>query len=45
MARRTAGAVSRRVTADVVLGLRSIALCNAAAPVMYCPNAASIASA
>ena len=31
-------------TADVVLGLRSSALCNADAPAMYCPNAASIAS-
>ena len=44
MARRMAGAVSRRVAADVALGLRSSALCNAAAPVMYGPNAASMAS-
>jgi hypothetical protein len=44
-ARFTTGAVSRRVIADVVLGLRSSAFCNAAAPAIYCPNAASIASA
>ncbi|HEV2256927.1 MAG TPA: hypothetical protein VGS06_27665 [Streptosporangiaceae bacterium] len=37
--------MSRRVTADVVLGRRNMTVCSADAPSMYRPNAASIASA
>src|SRR5580693_5105553 len=37
--RRTAGAVSSRTLADAARGRRSMAVCSAAAPGMYRPNA------